>query len=278
VGGVRRLELPVSGQQHGLQTRATQRRARTRSGRQRLRPALRGFTYTELLVIIGIVGALTALVIPLVGRSRASAQSVTCLAHLRQIGNAFFQYAADNDKRFPDPFETQTSWEQLLRKYLSDEGVFRCPADGELFPAVGSSYDWRDTGRLETTFAGRVITDTTRADPVLAFEALPGWHAKGRMNAVMLSGAGQSMDQEACMEDLQQPIRPSLEPPGRYGAGGSANPGSGGNGPAGGGTGPGGGPGNGNGPGGGNGGGNGNAPGAGGAAPRKHAAGNAGDP
>jgi type II secretory pathway pseudopilin PulG len=221
----------------------------------------RGFSYTELLVVIGIVGALTALLVPLVGRSRASAQSVTCLAHLRQIGGALFQYAADNDKRFPDPFETQTSWEQLLRKYLPDEGVFRCPADGELFPAVGSSYDWRDTGRLETTFAGRVMTDTTRADPVLAFEALPGWHVKGRMNAVTLSGAAQSMDQEACMEDLQQPIRPSSDLPRKHGTGGSANPGTAGGGN--GGTG---------------GGGNGNGAGGGGAVPRKRADGSAANP
>ena len=73
---------------------------------------------------------------------------------------------------------------------------------------------WRDTGRPETTLAGRTITDTNRPDPVLAFEALPGWHVKGRMNAVLLSGSGQSMDQEACLEDLQQPIRPPQE---RYG-------------------------------------------------------------
>jgi len=171
-------------------------------------PAPRGgFTYAELLVSVGIITCLIGLVLPLIGRSRASAQSVTCLSHLRQIGAAFFEYAADNEKRLPDPFEVQTSWEQILRKYLPEEGAFHCPADGELFPSVGSSYDWRDTGRSETTLAGRLITDTTRPDPVLAFEALPGWHLKGRMNAVTLSGAGLSMDQEACLEDLQQPLR-----------------------------------------------------------------------
>jgi type II secretory pathway pseudopilin PulG len=168
----------------------------------------RAFTYTELLVSVGIITLLTALMVPLVGQSRATAQSVACLAHLRQIGVAFVQYAADNGKRLPDPFEVQTSWEQILRKYVPEGSVFRCPADGELFPSVGSSYDWRDTGRSETTLAGRLITDTNRPDPVFAFEALPGWHCKGRMNAITLSGAGVSMDQEACMEDIQQPIRP----------------------------------------------------------------------
>jgi prepilin-type N-terminal cleavage/methylation domain-containing protein len=181
--------------------------------------ARRGFTYTELLVSLGIIGLLTAVIVPLVGRSRASAQSVTCLSQLRQIGAGFFQYAADNDKRLPDPFEMQISWEELLSKYLPDKGYFHCPADGELFPSVGSSYDWRDTGRPETTLAGRLITDTIRPDPVLAFETLPGWHLKGRMNAITLSGAGALMDQEECLEDLQQPIRAA--PPRGTGSGGS---------------------------------------------------------
>lgn len=184
--------------------------------------AHRGFNYVELLVSLGIIAVLTALVLPLVSRSRAAAQSITCLSQLRQIGGAFMQYAADNDKRLPDPFEAQTSWEQILRKYMPDRAVFQCPADGELFPNVGSSFDWRDTGRPETTLAGRLISDINRPDVVLVFEALPGWHIKGRMNAVMLNGAGQSMDQEACMEDLQQPIRlPLVRPrPGSTGGGG----------------------------------------------------------
>jgi prepilin-type N-terminal cleavage/methylation domain-containing protein len=187
----------------------------------------RGFTYTELLVSLGIIGLLTAVIVPLVGRSRASAQSITCLSQLRQIGAGFFQYAADNDKRLPDPFEMQISWEELLSKYLPERGHFRCPADDELFPSVGSSYDWRDTGRPETTLAGRLITDTNRPDPVLAFEALPGWHMRGRMNAITLSGAGASMDQEECLEDLQQPIRPAPPrggpPPGSGGGSGSGS-------------------------------------------------------
>jgi len=197
------------------------RRTDVRAPRPRCRPA---FSYVELLVSLGIVGVLTALLLPLIGRSRAAAQSVTCLSQLRQISGAFMQYAADNDKRLPDPFEVQTSWEQILRKYMPERSVFRCPADGELFPAVGSSFDWRDTGRAETTLAGRLISDANRPDVVLVFEALPGWHLKGRMNAVMLNGSGQSMDQEACMEDLQQPIRAPLTPPRR--GGGNAVPAS----------------------------------------------------
>lgn len=167
-----------------------------------------GYTYIELLVSLGIITLLAGLLVPLIGRGRASAQSISCLAQLRQIGAGFVQYAADNDKSLPDPFAMQTSWEQLIRRYVGNSAdVFHCPGDNELFPSIGSSYDWRDTGRPETTLAGKQISDSTRPDAVLAFEALPGWHGRGRMNAVTLSGAASSMDEEHCMADIQSPVR-----------------------------------------------------------------------
>lgn len=153
------------------------------------------------------------LLIPLLGQTRSAAQSVACLANLRQIHTGLMSYAADNAKRLPDPQALQVSWEEAIRKYLPGVGVFQCKADEELFPSVGSSYDWRDTGRPETTLAGRFITDVERTNAVLAFEALPGWHAAGRMNAVLLNGAASEMDQTVCLADLQRAIRrPSTQP------------------------------------------------------------------
>ena len=166
-----------------------------------------GFTYIELLVSLGVVGVLVALLVPVIGKGRASAQSAYCLSQLRQIATGFFQYAADNNHRLPDPFVAQKSWEQLLRRYVTSPETFRCPGDEELFGAVGSSYDWRDTGSPDTTLAGRLIDDSARSDCVLAFEALPAWHARGRMNAALLNGAAVSMDQELCMGDIQSAIR-----------------------------------------------------------------------
>jgi type II secretory pathway pseudopilin PulG len=176
--------------------------------------ARRAYTYVELLVTLGILAALTGLLLPLMGKGRASAQSVACLSHLRQVGSAFLQYAADNDKVLPDPFNAQVSWEQLLRPYLPGAEVYRCAADSELYPSIGSSYDWRDTGRADTTLAGKAIDDTPlRPNPVLAFEALPGWHARAKINVVMLSGSAYSMGEEDYLADVQEPLRyPILMP------------------------------------------------------------------
>lgn len=176
------------------------------------RPAPGGFTLAEVLVVIGIIAVLLALLLPVMGQTRSAAQSVACLANLRQIHVGFLQYAADNDKHLPDPSTSQCSWERSLRKYLPAVQVFRCKADGELYPNVGSSYDWRDTGRPDTTMAGRLLTDCNRSDAVLALEALPGWHTGGRINAVRFNGSAESMDQDACLGDLLLPIRTLPDP------------------------------------------------------------------
>jgi len=158
-------------------------------------------------VCVALVGVLVGLMLPVIAGGRSAAQSAQCLAHLRQISAALLLYASEHDKRFPDPFAAQTSWEQLLRSYVKDGGLFRCPADRELFQLVGSSFDWRDTGMPETTLAGKLMTDTSRPDCVLAFEALPEWHARGRMNAALLNGAALSMERDRCLADIQSPIR-----------------------------------------------------------------------
>lgn len=166
-----------------------------------------GFTLPETLVVGGIVAVLLAMLIPFVGRARSAAQAVTCLGNLRHIHTALLQYAVENQRRYPQPVTTRISWEQSLRPYLSDSAAYRCKGDAEVFPAVGSSYDWRDTGRDDTTMAGRSLADANRQDAVLAFEALPGWHKKNLMNAVWVDGSAHEMDQSGCLSDLLKPLR-----------------------------------------------------------------------
>src|SRR4051812_23210885 len=62
---------------------------------------LRAFTLVELLVVIGIIAVLVAILLPALGRARAQAQSVACLANLRSIGQVMGIYAVNNKQSLP---------------------------------------------------------------------------------------------------------------------------------------------------------------------------------
>jgi prepilin-type N-terminal cleavage/methylation domain-containing protein len=171
-----------------------------------------GFTLIELLVVIGIIAILIGLVLSVLARVRGAQKSVRCIANLKGIGDAFQVYVHDSKGRFPDPGRANLSWEQMLLKYY--RGSFACDGDTELYPAVGSSYDWRDTGHNETSLAGRLLADVTRPDGVLAFEALPGWHARRKINVVRVDGSTATLDDDACFRDLLSPIGSAPAPNG----------------------------------------------------------------
>ena len=58
------------------------------------------FTLIELLVVIAIIAVLAALLLPVLGRARESANRTVCLSNLRQIGQVQMVYAGENDGYF----------------------------------------------------------------------------------------------------------------------------------------------------------------------------------
>lgn len=166
-----------------------------------------GFSLIELMMVIAIISVLAGAMLVVIKQLRQSAEAVNCLANLRQITTAFRMYAGDNGYRLPDPQAVEVSWESMISKYVSNPGVFRCPADSELGPVAGSSFDWRDTGKPETTLAGRLMTDSQRGNCVLTFEALPGWHKKLRMNVGRLDGSCATLESSEAIADIMLPLR-----------------------------------------------------------------------
>ena len=164
------------------------------------RPA--GFTLIELLTLMVIFAILLGILLPVLGRARAAGQSVACLSNLRQIAIGFQLYTEQNGNALPDPMVTQVAWERSLDSYVQNHSIFACPADNELFWAIGSSYDWRDTAYPDTTLAGRDVNSIRRFDAVLAFDSLPGWHRQNWLNVVRVDGSALSMGQDQWLSDL----------------------------------------------------------------------------
>ena len=66
--------------------------------------ASKGFTVIELLVVVGIIGVLVAVLLPVVGRVRRQARSVTCVSNLRQLGFGLQTHMSQKKGRLTAPF------------------------------------------------------------------------------------------------------------------------------------------------------------------------------
>ena len=62
-----------------------------------------GFTLIELLVVISIIALLIGILLPTLGRARASAWKVVSLSNMRQLGLATAMYANDEKDYLPSP-------------------------------------------------------------------------------------------------------------------------------------------------------------------------------
>lgn len=106
-------------------------------------PARRAFSLVELMVVIGIIGYLIALLLPVLNIARATAVRTQCAANLRQIGYAIEIYAIENAGWTPRDCtlgrDDRAPWMMLFARYLGGDKnlvqpqlpevrVLQCPA------------------------------------------------------------------------------------------------------------------------------------------------------
>ncbi len=95
----------------------------------------RGFTLLELLVVVAIVGALAAILIPTYLGVQNKAKMTKELNGARLIMTAYFAYAANNDG-------------QLMPGYDKTSQFIRLPSGKELSGEMCARYPWRLAGYL----------------------------------------------------------------------------------------------------------------------------------
>lgn len=90
----------------------------------------RAFTLIELLTVIGIIAILAAILIPVISKVRASANTVSCVSNLRQLGAAVQLYTQDYGN-FPypnagaDPERPNPIWFVHLLPFVDQEKLIQ---------------------------------------------------------------------------------------------------------------------------------------------------------
>jgi prepilin-type N-terminal cleavage/methylation domain-containing protein len=120
----------------------------------------RAFTLIELLVVIAIIALLMAILMPALQRVKKQAQSVKCLAHLKQWNLIFAMYVEENDGQFPSGTTPEGWWwiTQIDEKYRDWKNfkIWFCPvATKPLTESATGSYVFSAWGVYEGDEYGR---------------------------------------------------------------------------------------------------------------------------
>ena len=86
-----------------------------------------GFTLTEIMIVVAIVGFLAAIAIPNLIRARSTSQMDACINNLRQIDSAKQQWVLEKGKQ-----STDTPVEADITSYIGHAGTtatVHCPVD-----------------------------------------------------------------------------------------------------------------------------------------------------
>ena len=104
-------------------------KAKNKQNHTEKQPFLRsGYTLTEMLVAIAIVGILASILIPTLAKARMRARQTVCMNNLKQLGVAFISYGHDHGETVPYNKQAGNSgWVGLMKSYGITDKLLHCP-------------------------------------------------------------------------------------------------------------------------------------------------------
>jgi prepilin-type N-terminal cleavage/methylation domain-containing protein/prepilin-type processing-associated H-X9-DG protein len=129
-------------------------------------PDRRGFTMTEVLIVVGLLTLLASLFLPVVSKVRSAANGAVCLSNLRQMGTAWTMETAENRGRLmPYVWQTPKSPDEawngywpgaLERREVRGEALL-CPMADEALDAAAN----KGLGNAAHAWTGRFSSNGT---------------------------------------------------------------------------------------------------------------------
>ncbi len=176
-----------------------------RANSKPLRNNSRGFSLIELVMVIAIIGLLSTMLVPALGKVQERARSSACVSNLRSIGVAVSVSVNDNDGTFP-AIETDASnpvyppgmdvlpMLESLEPYGVTAKMLQCPSDirgKNFFREKGSSYAWRPFADGEPITNVEIQTRRgARSLPLSRIRLVEDWlpYHNGRQNLLYADG------------------------------------------------------------------------------------------
>jgi prepilin-type N-terminal cleavage/methylation domain-containing protein len=156
--------------------------------------AKRAFTLMELLVVIGIIGILSALLIPALSTAKAKARRTACGNNLREINFGLRMYSDDSADKTPRtpgtvsaPALNWTGYKNVMKGYVGldaasspKDKLFACPADTFYYDVASGKF----------TYSNQPIHEQTFSD--FSSYGFNGGNARTNSNAPGIAGRGIS--------------------------------------------------------------------------------------